>query len=249
MEIRDSVVIVTGASSGLGEALARLFAAQGAKVALVARSAAPLARLAASLPGALAAPTDLRDAAAIGRMVTQVQEHYGRIDLLINNAGQGMAGPLEHVDLAQYRQLMDLNLYAPLLTMQAVIPIMRAQGGGLILNISSGTTQIALHIPGLGAYSSTKYALNAISLTAQAELAADNIRVGTIYPGMMSTAFGAHMLGAAPAWLGGGPGGAVSLPAGAPLPVPPAAVAATILDAVRDEPAAAPPAWQPETPA
>src|SRR5215469_2050304 len=166
MEIRDSVVIITGASRGLGEATARLFASQGARVALVARSLDKLNRLASELPGSLALPVDLRDPTSIARMVAGVHTHYGHIDLLINNAGQGMHGFLEHTEVAQYRLLMDLNVYGPLLTMQAVIPSMRKQGGGMILNVSAPLARMP-YIPSLGAYASSKAALTLITLTAR----------------------------------------------------------------------------------
>jgi len=237
MDIRNSVVIVTGASRGLGEATARLFASQGARVALAARSADTLNRLATELPGSLAVPTDLCDGAAIARMVAQVHAHYGRIDLLINNAGQSRQDPVEHVDVARYRALMDVNLYGPLLAMQAVIPLMRAQCGGLIFNISTALTKRPLYLPGLGAYVSTKYALNALTLTARAELAADNIRVGVIYPGLMTTAFGTEARPAVAGWPWAPAGALANLPPGAPTPETPEAVAALILDAVRHEPA------------
>ena len=237
MDMRDAVVIITGASAGLGEATARLFTREGARVALAARSIDTLDRLAAALPGSLAVPTDMSDGAAIARMVARVHAHYGRIDLLINNAGQASADPVEHVDVARYRALMDVNLYGPLLAMQAVIPLMRAQGGGLIFNISTALTKLPMHLPGLGAYVSTKYALNALTLTARAELAADNIRIGVIYPGLMTTAFGTHAPTAAAGWSSAPAGAPASRPPGAPAPETPEAVAALILDAVRNEPA------------
>ncbi len=235
MEIRDAVVIVTGASAGLGEATARLFAHQGAKVALTARSNDKLQEVAAELPGSLATLVDLRDQAAIARMVADVYQHYGRIDAVINNAGQGMHGFLEYVEVAQYRLLMDLNLYGPLLMMQAVIPIMRQQGGGMILNISAPLGQMPF-LPSLGAYATTKAALTVMSLTAREELAADHIRVGVVYPGMMATDMNAHLLPAstvqpvAVAWEAGG-----DLPPGAPQPEAPAVVAGSILEAFQQE--------------
>ncbi len=235
MEIRDSVVIITGASAGLGEATARLFASQGARVALTARSTDKLNQLATELPGAFAVPVDLRDSSSIAKMVASVHAHYGRIDLLLNNAGQGMHGFLEHVEVTQYRRLMDLNLYGPLLTMQAVIPIMRKQGGGMILNVSAPLARMP-SIPGLGAYASTKAALTLITLTARAELAAENIRVGVIYPGIMATDMHRHLLPAstvqpvAVAWEAGG-----ALPADAPQREAPEAVANEILEAVHQE--------------
>src|SRR5262245_47779852 len=169
MEIRDAVVIVTGASAGLGESTARLFASQGAKVALAARSADKLHQLAAELPGSFAAPVDMCHQSAVAEMVARVHDHYGRIDMLINNAAQGMHGLLEQVEVGQYRRLMDLNLYGPLLAMQAVVPIMRAQGGGMILNISAPLGKLPF-IPRLGFYGSTKAALTVLTLTARAEL-------------------------------------------------------------------------------
>lgn len=146
-----------------------------------------------------------------------------------------MHGFLEHVELAQFRRLMDLNLYGPLLTMQAVIPIMRQQGGGVILNVSAPLAQMP-SIPSLGAYASTKAALTLITLTARAELAADHIRVGVIYPGMMATEMHRHLLPAstvqsAPvAWEAGR-----ELPAGAPQREAPEAVAEKILEAAQQE--------------
>jgi NAD(P)-dependent dehydrogenase (short-subunit alcohol dehydrogenase family) len=235
MEIRDAVVIITGASQGPGEATARLFASQGARVALVARSLDKLNQLASELPGSLALAADLRDPTSIVQMVAGVHAHYGRIDLLINNAAQGMHGFLEQTEVAQYRLLMDLNVYGPLLTMQAVIPHMRKQGGGMILNVSAPLARMP-YIPSLGAYASSKAALTIITLTARAELAADNIRVGVIYPGMMATEMHRHLLPASTmrpatvAWEAGG-----DLPAGAPGREAPDAVATKILEAAQQE--------------
>jgi NAD(P)-dependent dehydrogenase (short-subunit alcohol dehydrogenase family) len=166
-------------------------------------------------------------------MVAVVHGHYGRIDLLINNAGQGMHGRMEHIEVAQYRHLIDLNLYGPLLAMQAVIPIMRAQGGGMILSISTLLTKTPFPIPGLGAYASTKAALETIMRTARAELAQNNIRVGIVYPGRMSTDFGMHVLPASTSSVSDAePGG---LPPGAPDSEPPEVTATRLLETIRDE--------------
>lgn len=187
MEISGKVAIITGASAGIGLATARLFAQKGAQVALVARSADKLLQLAAELPGSIAIPTDMRDPTAIARMVEQVQQHYGRVDVLVNNAGQGMHVPIEHADLQQYRSLLELNVVGVLAAMQAVIPLMRRQGGGMIINITSGLSKRI--IPTVGPYASTKYALNTLTLTARLELTPDNIRVGLVYPGVTATDF------------------------------------------------------------
>lgn len=197
MELQGNVAIITGASGGIGLAAARLFAQRGARVALAARSADKLEQLAAELPGSLAVPTDMRDTASVRRMIAAVQQHYGRVDILVNNAGQGMHVPIEQADLDDYRAVLELNVVSVLAAMQAVIPIMRAQGGGVIVNISSGLSKRI--VPGVGPYASTKYALNALTLTARAELAADNIRVGLMIPGLTATDFHTNLAG------GGGP--------------------------------------------
>ena len=164
MEIQDKVTLITGVSGGIGLATARLFAARGARVALAARSAELLEQLAVALPEALAIPTDMRDEAAVAAMVAAVDQRYGRLDVLINNAGLGMYAAVERTSLAQYRSLFELNVVGVLAAMQAVIPLMRRTGGGLIINISSGTTKMIL--PGTGPYASTKHALNGLSMVA-----------------------------------------------------------------------------------
>ena len=186
MEISDKVALITGASGGIGLATARLFAEKGAKLALAARSTEKLEQVAAEL-GAIGIPTDMRDERAIRHMISRTQEHYGRIDILINNAGQGMHVPIEQANLQEYRSVFELNVVSVIAAMQAVIPVMRLQGGGVIVNVSSGTSKVVL--PGVGPYASTKYALNAITLTARQELASENIRVGLVYPGITATDF------------------------------------------------------------
>jgi NADP-dependent 3-hydroxy acid dehydrogenase YdfG len=184
MEVQGKVVIITGASAGIGLAAARVFTQQGAKVALVARSADLLQKIAAELPGSLAVPADLSQIDRIPQVIDTIHAHYGRIDVLVNNAGRAFHTPIEHADAQLYRQLLDLNVVGVLRAMQCVIPIMRKQGGGVIVNISSGLSKRI--VPGVGPYASTKYALNALTLTARAELATDNIQVGLVIPGRIS---------------------------------------------------------------
>jgi short-subunit dehydrogenase len=186
--IKDKVIIVTGASAGIGLATARLLAQHGAKVALAARSMDTLNKLAEELPGSYAVQTDMSDELSIKEMIYKVQQHFGRIDVLINNAGQGLYSPIEHVSIHGYRQILELNVIGPLIAMQQVIPIMREQGSGHILNISSNVSKN--YFPNLGAYASTKYALNCISLTARAELEKDGIIVNVMHPGLTATDFG-----------------------------------------------------------
>ncbi|SRR6266568_4905365 len=109
MKIADSVVIVIGASSGIGLATARLLAQGRAKVALVARSKDKLGSLASELPGSFSRPTDMSEPADVGKMVGDVHDHYGRIDGLVNNAGRSYLGPIEEVDVEDYADVFRLN--------------------------------------------------------------------------------------------------------------------------------------------
>ncbi len=202
MNIKDKVVIVTGASEGIGKAISEALASGGAKLVLAARSLDKLHALARSLPGAMAVRADLRVAKDIEALVEAAIRAHGRVDLLVNNAGQGMYGPVEGIDIGSYKTAMELNVYAPLRAMQLVIPRMRDAGGGMILNISSMVSKNAY--PSLGAYASTKYALNALSFTARAELAKDKIVVSVFHPRMTATRFGENAIGARPSFAGGG---------------------------------------------
>ncbi len=197
MDIPGNVIVITGASSGIGMATARRAAALGAQVALVARSADVLERLAAELTEqgatAVAFPADLRDPAQARHAITAAAERFGRIDVLINNAGQSAAGRVEEVDLDAFRQIVELNVFGPVAAMQAAIPFMRANGGGVIVNISSNVSK--MQIPGLGAYAATKAALNMLSATARGELGLEHIRVLTVYPRQTETAFGRNAIG------------------------------------------------------
>jgi short-subunit dehydrogenase len=197
MDIAGKVVIITGASAGIGAAAARAFAKAGAKLVLAARSADKLEALAGELTAqgytALVVPTDMRDPASVLAMVDAAVKHYGTVDVLINNAGQGGGGRVEDVLMDDFRELMALNVYGVVEAMQAVAPIMRKAGGGSIINISSMLSKMA--IPGLGVYAATKAALNMLSDTARAELAPDHIRVTTVYPRMTATDFGRNARG------------------------------------------------------
>jgi NADP-dependent 3-hydroxy acid dehydrogenase YdfG len=229
MEIAGKVVLITGASSGIGLATAHLFAQKGARLALAARSADKVTQLAAELPDALAVPTDLRDEAAIHQMVAQTLKHYQRIDILINNAGQGLLAPIETVQRETYRSIFELNVLGVITAMQEVIPIMRDQGEGVIINISSGTTRIPPERYGttpVGPYASTKAALNIVSLISRQELAADNISVGLVYPGVTATNFFSSLA------EGSSPN---SSPAGATAVASAESVAETILEAVETQ--------------
>ncbi len=197
MELKDKVVVVTGASGGIGLATARAVAAAGAKVVAAARSGDQLAQLVEELRRegreALAVPTDMRRQNEVMQLIETAFQHYGRIDVLINNAGQAVAGTVADMDLDAYRQVIELNMFGPVYAIQASVPKMRTNGGGIIINVSSMVSK--MRIPGLGGYASTKSALNMLSDTARGELAPDNIRVITVYPRTTATNFGRNSLG------------------------------------------------------
>jgi NAD(P)-dependent dehydrogenase (short-subunit alcohol dehydrogenase family) len=187
MRIEGAVVLVTGASSGIGAATARQAAARGARVVLAARRRERIEALAEELPDAVAVPTDVTDVEQVRAMVDAAVERYGRVDVLVNNAGQGLHVPIESIDLADLRAVFELNVVGALAALQAVVPVMRRQGGGSIVNVSSGTT---LFTPsGTGGYAATKAALNMLSSVARAELADDGIVVSTVYPFITTTEF------------------------------------------------------------
>ena len=135
----------------------------------------------------------MRSVEDIRNMTERVLRHFGTIDVLINCAGRGYDAPIEQIDVAKYRDLFELDVVGPLIAMQLMIPIMREQGGGTIVNISSGTS--LMYLPNMSAYSSVKRALNSITLTAREELAKDNIVVSVVYPYITLTDFDKNMFG------------------------------------------------------
>jgi len=187
MQIKGKIIIVTGASKGIGLATCRYLTGQGAKVVLAARSIERLTKLERELPGSLAVETDMRKAAEIDHLIQTVLAHYGRIDVLVNNAGQGMWARVGNIKPDNYKKLIELNVYGYLNAMQAVIPVMKMQGGGMIINISSMVTDN--YYPFLGAYASTKYAVNALTLTAREELKDSGIIVSLMRPKLVETDF------------------------------------------------------------
>lgn len=194
MQIADHVFIVTGASSGIGLSTAEALSARGAKVALIARNTDAIKGLAARLPGSLPLTADVTDFVALTKAINAVHSHYGRLDGLINNAGRGYGASIEQIDPTAFTEIFTLNVLAPIVAMQAVIPIMRAAGAGVIINVNSGTSFMT--IPDYSVYSASKRALLGVTQTARGELAADGIVVSEVYPGMTATDFGKNRLGA-----------------------------------------------------
>lgn len=187
------VVVITGGSRGLGFALARRWALEGARLVLLARDGAELERARQNLmehaADVLTIPCDVREQASVDAAIAQVIERYGGVDVLVNNAGILQAGPIEHMTLNDYRDIMDTNLWGALYATLAVVPHMRRQGEGRIVNIASVGGKVA--VPHLVPYSMTKHALVGLSDGMRAELAKDGIVVTTVCPGLMRT--GSHM--------------------------------------------------------
>lgn len=192
MIVQDKVAIVTGASSGIGEATAKILTAHGAKVVLAARSKDKLDELSKTLKDSFSVPTDVKDVEALKNLVKKTIEHFGRLDILVNNAGLGYDIAVEKIDPSLYTELFQVNLLGPLILMQEAIPHMREAGEGSIINVSSGTS--LMNIPNLAAYSSIKRALNGVSLTARTELEKDNIKVSIVYPYITNTNFGKNVM-------------------------------------------------------
>lgn len=187
MGVKNKVVIVTGASSGIRYATAKLFSEKGAKLVLVARSKEKLEQLSKKLKDSIMLPADMTKADEIKQIVKHTMAHFGRIDVLVNCAGQGYDAPVERTDIAILRHIFDLDVIGTLFAVQQVIPIMRQQNGGAIVNVSSGTA--LMYLPNNGTYSAMKRALASMSLIAREELKHDGIVVSVVYPFVTLTDF------------------------------------------------------------
>jgi short-subunit dehydrogenase len=190
MELAGKVVVITGASMGIGEAIAKKFAGEGASVVLLSRdtSRSEAARARIGYPDrTVALSCDVRNSEEIDRVLALTLHHFKRVDIWINNAGHGLLDSVAQVDMRACRDMFETNFFGALSAIQAVIPVMRQQGGGTIINISSIAGHIAL--PFHATYSATKFALNAIGKAARVELKNDGIHVLTVCPGYVRTGF------------------------------------------------------------
>jgi len=224
MKINGAVVLVTGASPGIGAATSRAASQAGARVVLAARREDRIRQLANDLGQAVPVRCDVTDAGQVRAAVRAASEAYGRVDVLCNVAGQGLHAPLQDIDPDDFRAVLDLNLVAPLGTMQAVLPLMRKQGGGNIVNVSSGITFPAL--PGSAAYAASKAGLEKLSAVARAELADAGIAVSTMYPFVTYTEFTESLRGETEL-------ASQLVSSHAPTPQSPEQVANAILDLIR----------------
>jgi NAD(P)-dependent dehydrogenase (short-subunit alcohol dehydrogenase family) len=197
MDPRGKTVIVTGASAGIGKALARAFVAAGANVVLASRNVQALNSLANELgqEKTLVVPTDVTQRDQVDALVG-----FGRLDVLVNNAGVGLLSSVSDLDPDEFQRLFQVNLMGPLHGMQAAVRTMRKTGGGTIVNISSGTSRIVVPFLG-GAYPALKRALEILSDYARVQLVDEGIKVLVVLPYITATNFAENALGhrAAPA--------------------------------------------------
>lgn len=206
MKLQGKVAVITGASMGIGEAIAKLFLEEGAKLVLCARDLARTQAAALRIGGipentvCLSCDVSKRD--QVDAVMQTVLQKFGRIDVLVNNAGFGLNDSVEKMKLADLRGMFDTNLFGTIDCIQAVAPIMRQQGGGDIVNISSVSGHIST--PYMGGYAATKHAMNAIGKAARLELLRHNINVVTVCPGYIATDFSKNMIkGSQPQRVGG----------------------------------------------
>jgi NADP-dependent 3-hydroxy acid dehydrogenase YdfG len=197
--LEGKTALITGAGRGIGRAIAKAFAAEGAAVALVARSRADLASVAAEVREAggraLAVPTDVTQDAAVEALVEDVTGELGRLDILVTSAGAAAFGPVSGSKPADWDTMLSLNLRAVMLCCHAVLPVMMRQRSGLILNLSSIASKRAL--PGSAVYTATKAGVEAFSRVLAEEMRPHSVRVGVLIPGAVDTPIWDAM-GAAP---------------------------------------------------
>ncbi len=190
--VMGKVIVITGATSGFGLAMAEKFAKSGCSLALVARGKEKLAKLAASVEKlggeALAISADVTKSGAFDTVLAETVKKFGRIDVLINNAGGGVKiAPIEEMDEASSREILDLNLTSVINSCRIIVPQMKKQGGGLIINLTSACAKFAW--PQWSVYSAAKTGLSMFSRCLHAELRSSNIGVSVIVPGGSNTGF------------------------------------------------------------
>ncbi len=190
-QLSGKVAVITGASMGIGEALAKLFVEEGASVVLTSRDQARLEAARARIghpERTLALTCDVRNREEIDRVLSLTLHNFRQLDIWVNNAGHGMNDSVEMMDRDAYRRMFDTNLFGTIDGMQAAIPAMKRQGSGCIINICSIVGHLPL--PFAAAYSATKSALDSVGKAARMELAGTGVHVLTVSPGTIETNFG-----------------------------------------------------------
>lgn len=194
MNIDGKVVLITGASEGIGAACASVFRTRGARLSLTARCEEKLR--AAGGPDALVTAGDLTNSETREAAVARTVQHFGSIDILINNAGMGLYAPAWETSLEDARSLFELNFFAPLAMVQLAAPYMRRQKSGTIINVSSVAGRVTL--PWFTLYSASKYAMCSLTDGLRMELRKDGIQTITVCPGYVKTEFQKHARGGGP---------------------------------------------------
>jgi NADP-dependent 3-hydroxy acid dehydrogenase YdfG len=193
-DLTGKVVAITGASSGIGEATALACAQAGAAVALAARRGERIERLAAQIAGdggrAVAVEADVGDEQQASALVARANEELGRLDVLVNNAGTMLLGPIAGAPTEEWRRMIDVNVYGVLYCTHAALPLMTAQGSGHIVNVSSVAGRFARQ--GSGVYNLTKFGVGAFSESLRQEGVALGVRVTLIEPGAVATELAGH---------------------------------------------------------
>src|ERR1700722_13615601 len=192
------VWLITGSSSGFGLQLAQTALEHGDRVVATARQASSLDELVATAPdgAALAVRLDVNDPDERAAAIAAAVDHFGGLDVLVNNAGFGSVGAVEEIRLDEFRPLMETMFFGPLALVQAALPIMRAQRSGAIVQISSMAGQVTM--PGFGAYCASKFALEAVSESLAAEVRPLGIQVLIVEPGAFATGFGGARMQGSP---------------------------------------------------
>jgi len=191
LDLRDKVIVITGASSGFGEQIARQCSRRGARVVLVARSAERLERLAGELGArdgrALAVAADVTAAADVARLAATTIERFGRVDVLVANAGFGVLDTIAEARIEDLQEMIEVNLYGTVNCLKALLPDMLRRRGGQVVVMASIAGLIATH--NMGFYSATKFALVGLTRTLMLELHGTGVRCALICPGIASTGF------------------------------------------------------------
>lgn len=181
------VVCITGAGRGLGRALAEAFSAEGCSLVLGARTSGEIDELASRLGKSIAVQTDVRVAADCDRLVEAAVAEFGRLDVMINNAGLAVYGPVESTTADAVDAMIDTNVKGVIYGSQAAFRVMKAQRSGLIVNISSIAGK--LHLPNEAVYNASKWAVNGFTGTLRLEAAPHHVRVSCVCPGGIDTPF------------------------------------------------------------
>ena len=195
--MKDRVIVITGASGGIGAALARLSGGRGARVVLAARRAGEVGAVAAqSGPDALAVVADVTQRRDVERVLDAALARHGHVDAWVNNAGRGITKPVSALTDAEFDEMMLVNVKSALYGMQAVLPHFQARGRGHIINVSSMLGRVP-YVATRSAYCAAKHALNALTANLRMELRGHypDIHVSTVSPGVVATEFGVHALG------------------------------------------------------